>query len=87
MGIEDANVDLWSLPSSQLARDCQTIAESAPAEFDPALHAEAVRMSAEWQEALKKPTDQFDDRARKAGQIAALRMRTIEILLKIRSRA
>jgi len=45
-----------------------------------------VRLYAGWQEALAKPVDSFDDRARHAALIEGLRKRTIEVLIRIRGR-
>ena len=81
-----ANGNLWSLPASELAEDCRAMAESAPGKIDEAHKAEAVRLYAGWQEALAKPVDSFDDRARHAALIEGLRKRTIEVLIRIRGR-
>ena len=84
MDHQASNVNLWSLPASELAEDCRAMAESAPGRIDETHKAEAVRLYAGWQEALAKPIDSFDDRARHAALIEGLRKRTIEILIKIR---
>ena len=80
----EANLNLWSLTSSQLAAECRAIAEGDTRSLDPELKDEVVRLYAGWREALEQPGNEFDDRTRKAARLAALRKRTIEILVRIR---
>ncbi len=87
MAQEVANAKLWSLTGAELAEECRAIAHDGSAKLNQDLKAEAERLYAGWQEALEKPVDDFDDRARHASQIAALRKRTIEVLIKIHEEA
>jgi hypothetical protein len=40
-------------------------------------------LASDWRIAIDMPRDEFDDQARRAARIAALRKRTIEILVKL----
>jgi len=83
MAKEDAPLDLWSMKSAQLARECRRIANDGGGATDARLRAEAVQLAAEFQEALLLPQDDFQDQARRAAMLASLRRRAIEILVKV----
>lgn len=82
--MEDAgsSVDLWSLKPSQLKSECRALAEKSGLEVNEALRDEAARLAIEWQEALGMRLDSAFEESRRAALIAALRRRTIEILIK-----
>ena len=79
----DFPVDFWSLKSTQLARECRVIANGDDLVVDEAVRAEARQLAADWQDAIHMPQDEFADQARRASQLAALRKRTIEILVHV----
>ena len=79
----DRNTDFWSLSPAQLTRQCELIAEGGHADIDKELQGEASRLCTLWQDAQDKPDDDMDGRAGKAARRAALRKRTIEILVKL----
>jgi hypothetical protein len=80
---DEARDDIWSLTSAQLASRCRSIAEGTSSPANKALVAEAGRLYAEWQEAIRLPKGDFSDEARRSALLLALRKRTIEILVKI----
>lgn len=80
---EKIETDLWSLSFSQLAQQCQSITVDTSSAIGSALRAEAGRLTACWQDALRKSNDGFEKRERQAIQLDGLRKRTIEILIKI----
>ena len=81
----DENIDYWALKPSQLANECGLLAEGDTAAVDEAIRAETGQLAAEWKEAINLPQAAFEDQARRAAQISALRKRTIEILIKVNS--
>jgi hypothetical protein len=83
MANQATTLDFWSLKAVQLARECRQIAQSGSAEIDDRLRTEAALLSAEFQDALHMPQDEFEDEARRAAQLASLRKRAIEILVKV----
>jgi hypothetical protein len=83
MAIEDIPVDFWSLKSTQLARECRMIAKGDFPVPDETVRTEARLLAEEWQDAIHMPQDEFADQARRASQLAALRKRTIEILVNV----
>ncbi|MGA2671652.1 MAG: hypothetical protein ABSE99_00380 [Terracidiphilus sp.] len=80
---EESGTSVWSLTSSQLAKECRLIAEGNSPAIDKALRDEARRLQTEWKDAIHMPEGEFGDKARRAAQMAALRKRTIEILVKV----
>jgi hypothetical protein len=74
---------LWSLKSAQLEQECRLIADGKVAAASESLQTEARQLAEEWREAIKLPQNKFDDQARRAARILALRRRTIEILIKM----
>jgi hypothetical protein len=80
---ESGTTGFWELKPSQLAHECTLIADGGSPAADSKLRTEAAQLAAEWQDALKLPQDAFGDEARRAEQLAALRTRTIEILVKM----
>jgi hypothetical protein len=83
MAHESSTIDFWALKPVQLAHECRLIADGAIAEADEKLRAEARELASDWRTAIDMPRDEFDDQARRAARIAALRKRTIEILVKV----
>jgi len=75
--------DFWSLNSEALAEQCSLIAHSDPAAIDDRTRAEAGQLFEEWEEAIHMPEVEFEDKERRAAQLAALRKRTIEILVRV----
>jgi hypothetical protein len=80
---DEARDDIWSLTSAQLALRCRSIADGTFSPNDKALQAEAGRLHAEWQAAIRLPKGDFSHEARRSALLLALRKRTIEILIKI----
>jgi hypothetical protein len=78
--------NIWALSNEQLAEQCRAIAEGGAPSAGQELQAEAERLDASWCDALGSAGDDYDGRARKAAQQAALRKRTIEILVKLHRR-
>jgi hypothetical protein len=74
--------DLWSLTHEQLAKQCQLIAKDSSPTIAPSLRAETERLSASWRDALQGPTNNFQKQTQQAVQLAGLRKRTIEILIR-----
>lgn len=80
---KESRSDFWSLSSSQLAAECRLIANGGSSQADKALQAEAKRLYAGWRETIGRPGEDFGDLSGKAVQLAGLRKRTIEILIKL----
>lgn len=80
---EISNIDFWALKPTQLAHECRLIAAGNIAEAGDKLRTEAKTLASEWSLAIDMPHDDFDEQARRAARIAALRKRTIEILVKV----
>lgn len=80
----DARDNIWSLSSAELAEQCRAIATSQPPP-DQKIREEAERLCTEWRTVIRLPNQEFGDRSRRASLIAALRRRTIEIVVKTRS--
>jgi hypothetical protein len=74
--------NLWLLSFPQLIKRCQSIAEDLSPEVDPGMRAEAGRLLACWHETFDKPAKDFDAQTHQATQLAGLRQRTIEILVR-----
>jgi hypothetical protein len=83
MAHQETTLDFWSLKAVQLARECRSIANGEPGDVDPKLRSEAAQLAMEFQEALQLSQDEFEDQARRAALLAALRKRAIEILVKV----
>jgi len=83
MANENTSIDFWALKPAQLAHECSLIATGDPAVASDSVRAEAAQLAVEWKDAINMPQDVFEDQARRAAQIAALRKRTIEILVKV----
>ena len=82
MGHEDYGTNFWALSSSQLAAQIALIANGDPTAIDDDTRAEAGLLVAEWQDALNMPRATFDDEESRIAQIAGLKKRTIEVLIK-----
>lgn len=83
MANQATTLDFWSLKAVQLAKECRQIAQNDTAEIDESLRVEAKLLAAEFHDALLMPQDEFEDEARRAAQLASLRKRAIEILVKV----
>jgi hypothetical protein len=74
--------DLWALSDRQLARACVRIAQGWVPGSRPFLRAEALRLFLLWKESLDAACRNRDGE-HQAGELAALRKRTIQILVRI----
>jgi hypothetical protein len=79
---EDSGTNFWALTSSQLAAQIALIANGDLTAIDAATHAEAGLLVAEWHDALKLPRATFQNEAIRVSQLAGLKKRTIEVLIK-----
>ena len=84
MKYADSANDLWSLRPAQLRAQCEELAHGGKAGVDAALQKEAAQLAVEWRDAIGMPLDNGFEESRRASLIAALRRRTIEILVKAR---
>jgi hypothetical protein len=75
--------DFWALSDLQLARGCLRIAEGRLPEAKPLLRAEAVRLFLLWQDTLNAVCRTRGDIQETAGTLAALRKRTIQVLVRL----
>jgi hypothetical protein len=83
MNHERVQSNYWSQSDLELARNCRVLAESRSTSVDSALKAEARNLYAEWCGAINFPDDDRQERVRRAALLAALRKRTIQILVKV----
>ncbi len=83
MANQATTLNFWSLKAVQLAKECRQIAQSDSPQIDENLRAEAKLLAAEFHDALLMPQDEFAEEARRAAQLASLRKRAIEILVKV----
>jgi hypothetical protein len=79
---ENSRTNFWALTSSQLAVQIALIANGDLTAIDAATRAEAGLLVAEWQDVLKMPKATLDDEASRVAQLAGLKKRTIEVLIK-----
>ena len=82
MELENSRTNFWALTSSQLAVQIALIANGDLTAIDAATRAEAGLLVAEWQDVLKMPKATLDDEASRVAQLAGLKKRTIEVLIK-----
>jgi hypothetical protein len=75
--------DFWALSDRQLARSCVRIAQGWVPGSRPFLRAEALRLFLLWKESLNAARRTRDESEHQAGVQAALRKRTIQILVRI----
>jgi hypothetical protein len=80
---KDSQINFWALSSSQLAEQIGWIANGDPTAIDAATRAEAGLLVAEWQDALKIPRATFEEEESRVAQLAGLKKRTIEVLIKV----
>jgi hypothetical protein len=71
------------MTAAELARECRLIAGGSPGAVEDWLRAEAKLLAAELEEALLMPQDEPEDKARRAGYLAALKKRAIEVFIKV----
>ncbi len=83
MNREDSSSSYWSMSDIELARNCRAIAESRSASITDAIKAEARRLYGDWRNAINFPEGDRQEKARRATIMAALRKRTIQILVKV----
>jgi alkanesulfonate monooxygenase SsuD/methylene tetrahydromethanopterin reductase-like flavin-dependent oxidoreductase (luciferase family) len=87
MANQDTTLDVWSMTAAALARECHRIASGSPEAVEERLRAEAKQLAAELEEALQMPQEEPEDAARRAGRLAALKKRAIEIYVKVHPNA
>jgi hypothetical protein len=75
--------DFWALSDRQLAGSCVRIAQGWVPGTRPILRAEALRIYLLWKESLDAACRARDESEHQAGVLAALRKRTIQILVRI----
>jgi len=80
---QESNPDVWSMKSHELRDACREIAHAPREEVQDSLRTEANQLAIEWDEALGLPQLDPFDASRRASIVAALRKRTIEILIKL----
>lgn len=80
---KDFRTNYWALSSLQLAEQIGLIANGDPTAIDAATRAEAGLLVAEWQDALKIPRATLEEVESRIAQLAGLKKRTIEILIKV----
>lgn len=83
---QDSAVNYWQLRSSELAEECLTLLDDRSLTSAPELHRELNMISRSWSETFEMPTESFEEQARRAARIGALRKRTIELLVRIEKR-
>jgi hypothetical protein len=83
MNYEGSKVNYWSMSDIELARNCRAIAESSSASITDAMKAEAKRLYGDWRDAINFPENGRQERARRATTMAALRKRSIQIMVKL----
>ena len=83
---EGSKSNFWSLSDIELARNCRVIAESGSESIAIAIKSEARRLYSDWRDAINFPIDDRQEKARRATVMAALRKRTIQILVKLSER-
>ncbi len=74
--------NFWMLSDQQLATSCVRIAQGWVPGLRPFLRAEALRLFLLWQEALHASRTR-EQVVQRAGERAALRKRTIQVLVRI----
>jgi carboxylesterase type B len=73
---------IWKLSYPELARLCKKLAHTSSSVLDPAIREEAARIHDGWSEALALDLHKRGGRERQECMMLALRMRTIELVLK-----
>jgi hypothetical protein len=79
----DQMPDFWALSDRQLARSCVRIAQGWVPGLRPFLRAEALRLFLLWRESLDAARRKVDESEHQAAELAALRKRTIQVLVRI----
>lgn len=75
--------DFWSLSDRQLERACRMVADGRVPLSPPLLRAEAMRLFLLWRESIVEVPQDRGRREERACLLAALRKRTIQILVRI----
>ena len=75
--------DFWALSDHQLATSCVRIAEGRFPGSKPFLRAEAMRLFLLWRETVNANSRTRHEMEQRACTIAALRKRTIQILVRL----
>ncbi len=83
MNSDARNVDFWDLRDVDLAKHCLRISEEESLRINAAIKAEAGRLYVEWCENMDGSEVDRKERAQRAALRAALRKRTIQILVKL----
>ncbi len=73
---------LWQLSFEELAHKCRDLAQTRSSELEPGLREEAQRIQSGWTDVFAIDKHENDARERIAAATAALRKRTIELLVK-----
>jgi len=71
------------MTAAELARESHRIASGSRGAVEDWLRAEAKLLAAELEEALLMSQDEPEDKARRAGYLAALKKRAIEVFIKV----
>lgn len=79
--------NFWALSDRQLAASCVEVAQGHIAGTPSFLRAEALRLFLQWREAINAPSRTLADAEQARGRLAALRKRTIQILVRLSLRA
>jgi len=75
--------DFWALSDRQLERACRMMAEGRVPVSLPLLRAEAMRLFLLWRESTTEVEETPDEGEQRACVLAALRKRTIQVLVRI----
>jgi hypothetical protein len=73
--------DVWALRDDQLAKGCVLVAQGCIPEADAFQRAEAMRLFLMWREAMHSRCRSGEEAEERAGLLAALRKRTVQILV------
>jgi hypothetical protein len=75
--------DFWALSDAQLQRACRMVAEGVVPSSLPFLRAEGMRLFLLWRETTVEVARERSEREERACLLAALRKRTIQVLVRI----
>ncbi|HEY3706257.1 MAG TPA: hypothetical protein VGL22_14435 [Terracidiphilus sp.] len=75
--------EFWEMSHEELAEGCIRVAEGQFPQTRPLVRAEAVRLFLLWREAMGTDGTTCDEKERQAGMLAALRKRTIQVLIRV----
>jgi hypothetical protein len=75
--------DFWELSDEQLAKSCIAIAQGCLPHTRPFVRAEATRLFLLWRDTMNAACPTREDVEENAGALAALRKRTIQVLVRV----